>query len=122
MFLGRVLYSAIFILASFGHFSAKAINFAASQGVLFADILVPCSGLLALIGGLSIFLGYKARYGAWALALFLIPVTYMMHRFWTISDPTMRALQQAMFMKNISMLGAALLIAHFGSGPLSLKK
>jgi len=25
-----------------------------------------------------------------------------------------------MFMKNISMLGAALLIAHFGAGPLSL--
>jgi putative oxidoreductase len=29
-------------------------------------------------------------------------------------------MQQIMFMKNLSMLGAALLITHFGSGPCSL--
>jgi len=29
-------------------------------------------------------------------------------------------IEQIMFMKNLSMLGGALLIAHFGSGPLSL--
>jgi len=119
--LGRVFYSAIFILAFFGHFSAKTINFAASQGVLFANILVPFSGLVALVGGLSILLGYKARYGAWLLVIFLVPVTYM-HKFWTISDPMMYDMQQAMFMKNIALLGAALLITHFGSGPLSLKR
>jgi putative oxidoreductase len=120
--LGRVFYSAIFILASFGHFTAKTINFAASQGVLFADILVPFSGLLALVGGLSILLGYKARYGAWLLVIFLVPVTYMMHKFWMISNPMMHDMQQAMFMKNTALLGAALLITHFGSGPLSLKR
>jgi putative oxidoreductase len=122
VFLGRVLYSAIFILASFGHFTAKTIDFAASQGVLFANIFVPFSGLLALIGGLSVFLGYKARYGAWLLVIFLVPVTYMMHKFWIISSPMMHDMQQAMFMKNTALLGAALLITHFGSGPLSLKK
>jgi len=37
-----------------------------------------------------------------------------------MSDPNMAQMQQIMFMKNLSMLGAALLIAHFGSGPLSL--
>lgn len=120
--MGRVFYSAIFILASFGHFTAKTINFAASQGVLFADILVPFSGLLALVGGLSILLGYKARYGAWLLVIFLVPVTYMMHKFWMISNPMMHDMQQAMFMKNTALLGAALLITHFGSGPLSLKR
>jgi putative oxidoreductase len=44
----------------------------------------------------------------------------MMHNFWTISDPMMRQMQMAMFMKNISMLGGALLIAYFGAGPLSV--
>jgi putative oxidoreductase len=29
-------------------------------------------------------------------------------------------MQQIMFMKNLSMLGAAMLIAYFGSGPLSV--
>ncbi|WP_215217007.1 MULTISPECIES: hypothetical protein [Candidatus Rhabdochlamydia] len=37
-------------------------------------MLVPFSGLLALVGGLSILLGYKARYGAWLLVIFLVPV------------------------------------------------
>jgi putative oxidoreductase len=44
----------------------------------------------------------------------------MMHNFWAMTDPGMAQMQQIMFMKNVSMLGAALLIAHFGSGPLSV--
>jgi putative oxidoreductase len=54
--------------------------------------------------------------------LFLIPVTLTMHRFWGLSDPQLVQLQQAMFMKNLSTLGAALIIARVGSGPLSLKE
>ena len=75
---------------------------------------------MALVGGLSILLGYKAKWGAWILVAFLVPVTVMMHRFWGIIDPQMATMQGAMFMKNLSMLGAALLIAYFGAGPLSL--
>jgi putative oxidoreductase len=44
----------------------------------------------------------------------------MMHRFWAVSDPMAARIQQLMFMKNLSMLGGALLIAHFGAGPVSL--
>ena len=43
-----------------------------------------------------------------------------MHAFWAISDPMMRMVQQAMFMKNLAMLGGALLITYFGAGPVSL--
>jgi putative oxidoreductase len=32
----------------------------------------------------------------------------------------MRMMQQAMFMKNLGLLGGALLIAYFGAGPVSL--
>ena len=54
------------------------------------------------------------------IAAFLIPVTLMMHAFWNASDPVIVHTQQAMFMKNMSMLGAALLIAYFGGGPIAL--
>jgi putative oxidoreductase len=81
---------------------------------------VPVSGLLAIIGALSILLGYRAKVGAWLIALFLIPVTLMMHKFWTVSDPMMAQIQMIMFMKNTAMLGGALLISQFGAGPLSL--
>jgi putative oxidoreductase len=70
--------------------------------------------------GLSIALGYRAKWGGWLIVLFLVPVTVMIHNFWAMTDPNMQRIEQIMFMKNLSMLGGALLIAHFGSGPLSL--
>jgi putative oxidoreductase len=118
--LGRFFYTAIFLIAAFGHFSKQTINYAAAQGVPLASVAVPVSGLIALAGGLSIVVGYRAKLGAWLIILFLVPVTFMMHKFWAVSDPTMAQMQMAMFMKNVSMTGAALLISHFGAGPLSL--
>lgn len=117
---GRILYVLIFLMAGFGHYSKQTIGYAASQGVPMASILVPLSGVLALAGALSILLGYRAKLGAWLIALFLIPVTFAMHKFWAVSDPMMMQMQMAMFMKNLSILGGALLITQFGTGPLSL--
>ena len=120
--LGRIFYSAIFIMSGPNHFKAEIIGYAASQGVPLASIAVPLSGIIALLGGLSIALGYRAKLGAWLIVLFLVPVTLMLHRFWGVSDPQVAGLQLAMFMKNLSLLGAALIIARLGSGPLSLKQ
>jgi putative oxidoreductase len=118
--IGRIFFSLIFLMTAFNHFSGKTIAYVASQNVPFASVLVPASGIIATLGGLSILLGYRARLGAWLIVLFLVPVTFIMHNFWTITDPMMRQMQMAMFLKNISMLGAALMITYFGSGPLSI--
>src|SRR5580704_10351698 len=120
--LGRFFYSLIFIFAALGHFSQQTIGYAASQGVPMANVLVPLSGVMALLGGLSILLGYKARWGAVLLILFLVPVTIVMHNFWAVSDPMAQQMQMAHFMKNVALLGTALMIVYFGSGPLSLDK
>ena len=117
--LGRILFAMIFILAAPRHFSAEGIQHAADLGVPLAGLLVPASGILAIAGALSVAFGYRARWGAWALVAFLIPVTLMMHQFWTVQDPALAHIQQAMFAKNISMLGAALLITQFGPGKVS---
>ncbi|HEU5304317.1 MAG TPA: DoxX family protein [Gemmatimonadales bacterium] len=117
---GRALFGAIFILAAWNHLSEPAIDYAASQGVPLPWLLVPISGLIALAGGLSVLLGYHARQGAGLLVLFLVPVTLALHQFWGVQDPASAQMQQSMFMKNLSMLGGALLIAYFGAGPLSL--
>ncbi len=117
---GRILFALIFVTAAPRHFSREGIEHAAQLGAPLAGLLVPISGVLALAGGFSIALGYKARWGAWALVAFLLPVTFIMHAFWRLQDPVLAHTQQAMFAKNISMLGAALMIAYFGSGPLSM--
>ena len=46
------------------YFSSQGITYAASQGVTMPTILVPISGLMAVVGSLSIILGYKAKLGA----------------------------------------------------------
>ena len=117
---GRFLYSAIFLMTVMGHFSAGYIAYAAQAGVPAPGLLVPLSGVIATLGGLSVTFGYKAKFGAWLLVLFLVPVTLAMHNFWAVTDPMMRGMQMALFMKNVSMLGAALLITQVGAGPLSL--
>jgi putative oxidoreductase len=101
---GRILFSLIFLAGGLGHFSAQSIGYAASQGVPLASVLVPISGVISIAGALSILLGYKAKLGAWLLVIFLVPVTLMLHKFWTIQDPMMRQMDMVMFMKNLGLL------------------
>jgi putative oxidoreductase len=120
--LGRILYSAIFITGGINHLvNPQMVGYAASAGVPMPSLLVPLSGILALLGGLSVLFGYKARIGAWLIVAFLVPVTLMMHNFWVVTDPQMRMMQMVNFNKNVAMLGGAFMIAYFGSGPYSLE-
>jgi putative oxidoreductase len=118
--LGRFLFALIFLMSGPNHFSRQTIAYASSQGVPLASLAVPLSGIIAILGGLSILFGYRAKIGAWLIVLFLVPVTVMLHKFWGIADPAQTQMQMIMFMKNVSMLGGALLISQFGAGPLSL--
>ncbi len=118
--LGRALFAAAFVLFAPGNFSQEGIAWAASQGVPFPRVLVPLAGVISLAGGLSVILGYRAKIGAWLLILFLVPVNGFMHNFWAVKDPMMASFQSGFFVANLSRIGAALLIAYFGPGPLSL--
>jgi putative oxidoreductase len=117
--LGRILFSYIFIESSFGHFQQGTIDYAAGHGVPLASIAVPLSGVIALLGGLSVLLGVKAKWGGWLLVLFLVPVTLSMHNFWA-ADASHMMMQKINFIKNMTMVGGALLIACFGAGPASV--
>ncbi len=94
--------------------------YAAHQGVPAPSVLVPIAGIIALIGGLSVALGFYARAGALLLALFLIPVSLWMHAFWNVADPMQHQMQMIHFLKNVSIFGAVLLLMHFGAGPISV--
>jgi len=117
---GRFFFSLIFLMAGPMHFNPAEINYAVAAGVPFAKFLVPASGLLAFFGALSILLGYHAKIGAWMIALFLLAVTPAMHNFWSVQDAATQQIQMAMFMKNVSMFGGALLISQLGAGAWSL--
>jgi putative oxidoreductase len=120
--IGRVLFALIFVASIVGHFSSAEIAQASAHGVPLAHVMVPLAGLIALAGGLSVMLGYHARLGALLLVIFLVPVTLFMHKFWGLADPQMAMMQRIHFMKNLSLVGGALMLMYFGSGPYSLDR
>ena len=117
---GRILFALIFVVSGLSHFGARTIGYAAAHGVPAAHLLVPLAGILAIVGGLSIAFGFATRLGAVLLVVFLVPVTLTMHDFWAVADPAARQMQLVNFMKNVSMLGGALVIFAFGAGALSV--
>lgn len=118
--IGRILFSLIFIVSAIGHFSPTTIDMASAAGVPLAQITVPFSGIMELVGAMLIILGYRGRIGALLIAAFLVPVTLMMHPFWATPTAVEAMMHKAMFMKNMSLFGAALIIAYLGTGPYSL--
>lgn len=120
--LGRVLFALIFIIKPLDHFSNALIHHADQMGVPLSNFFVPLWGVLALLGGLSVLLGFKPKVGAWLIVIFLFPTTFYMHPFWMSESFFSNMMQSYCFWKNISMMGAALMITYMGSGPYSVDK
>jgi putative oxidoreductase len=108
--IGRVLLGGFFAYSGFNHFKGLTMmsGYAQMKGIPLPKPFVAMSGALLLIGGLSILLGIYPTVGVIALALFLIPVTYLMHAFWKVQDPMARMGERVNFTKNVALLGAAL--------------
>src|SRR5258708_32566929 len=100
--LGRLLFALIFIMSGPNHFAKQTIAYAAAQGVPLASLAVPFSGLIAIAGGLSILLGYRARIGAWLFVLVLVSGTLTFHNVCAVTDPMMQQMQMISVIRNVS--------------------
>jgi putative oxidoreductase len=123
LLVGRVLLAYIFVVAGFGkigRFSATAA-YMASKGLPMSEMLLVATILIELVGGLMIALGWKARWAALAIFVFLIPTTLIFHAFWTVDPEQVRA-QTIQFNKNLAIMGGMLYIAIVGSGRYSLDR
>jgi putative oxidoreductase len=116
LLVGRILFALIFVYSGATIHLLKwrqGVEYARASGVPAPELLVPFSGLMAVVGGLLVMLGLWADLGALLLALFAFPVALGMHAWWKLSDPMERANQQVHFFKNVSMGGAALALFAF---------
>jgi putative oxidoreductase len=91
----------------------------ASKGMFWTPFFLVMAILFELGGGLSVLSGFKARWGALALIVFLIPATLIFHGFWTYEGAEVR-MQQIHFLKNLAILGGLLAVVGNGAGPLSV--
>ncbi len=80
----------------------------------WTPVLLLTATLFELLGGLSILLGYKEKWGATLLVLFLVPTTIIMHEFWFVEGGA-REMQLAHFLKNLAILGGLILFIQQGS-------
>jgi putative oxidoreductase len=118
---GRVLLALMFILAGFGKLGdiAGTAGYIASGGLPMASALAVLVGLLELVGGLAIAIGWHARWAALALGLFTLVASVLFHKFWAV--PADQAfVQQLMFMKNLSVAGGLFIVAALSAGPASI--
>ena len=124
LIIGRVLFALLFISSGVNHFTQNSAMTAYAQfkKIPMAKIAVYVSGLMILLGGIYIALGFYADLGALLIAIFLIPTAFLMHAFWKESDATAKSNERIAFFKDLSLAGAALIIfallrggADFGS-------
>jgi len=112
LLLARILFAAIFIQSGFGHMANtdQMGEYVKSKNVPLPKVAVFLTGVMILLGGISVLLGLWVKVGAWLLIIFLLPTAFIMHDFWTVDDPQDQRNEQIHFMKDIALAGAAFLI------------
>ena len=110
--IGRVLFGFYWLQVAYNHLkhSAMLAGYAQSKGVKSSKAAVIGSGIMALLGGLSILLGFWPRIGITLLVLFLLGVTYKMHAYWKATDPQAKQMDKVQFGKNMAIFAALLML------------
>jgi putative oxidoreductase len=118
---GRILLALIFVTSGFSKLGnlAGTAGYIASAGLPAASVLAVIAGLLEVVGGIALIVGFQARWAALALGLFTLVASVIFHAYWAVPE-AQQMVQQLMFMKNLAIAGGMLLVAALGAGPLSL--
>jgi uncharacterized membrane protein YphA (DoxX/SURF4 family) len=111
---GRLFVAIIFLASAFGKITNfdGTLQFMESHGMPAANLLCVAAIAVEALGAISIILGYKSRWGAAALAAFLIAATWVFH---TAPD------QRIQLLKNLAILGGLLNVIAHGPGEISLE-
>jgi uncharacterized membrane protein YphA (DoxX/SURF4 family) len=111
---GRLFIAVIFLAAAFGKITnfEGTLQYMESHGMPAASLLCVTAIAVELMGSISLILGYKTRWGAAALAAFLVGATWVFH---TAPD------QRIQLLKNLAILGGLLNLVAAGPGGISLE-
>jgi len=121
--IGRILLSILFIESGFGKIGGfeGTAGYITSRGLPLPQVLTFIAILIELGGGLLILLGWKTRWVALILIVFMIVITPIFHNFWSATAAA--AMEQRInFMKNISILGGIFLLLAFGPARYSVDR
>jgi uncharacterized membrane protein YphA (DoxX/SURF4 family) len=105
----RVLFALVIGYLALGNLLdlESSVGYAKSKGAPLASVTVPLGSLGLIAGALAVLIGVYPTLGALAVIAFLVPITAIMHDFWTMEGQD-RQNEQIHFLKNIGLIGAAL--------------
>lgn len=118
---GRILLAAVFLQSAYDKVFniGRTAKLMASKGLPMPELLVYPATAVLLIGGIMLLVGWKARWAALALIIFMIPATLYFHNYWTYPEAQF-VNQFHHFFKNLGLIGALFMVMGMGSGAMSL--
>lgn len=117
--LARIFISATFftyaikLIEDFGSWQTYVNTYNLSFGTNF---LLYSAVAVLILGSALVLLGYRPKFGAFLLLLFIIPDTLVFHLDFS------EVMNQVIFTKNIAIIGGLMMVAVNGSGRFSVKK
>lgn len=119
----RLLMAAIFLVFGIRKVIAYAgtIGYFTKLGFPMPEAMTVLAIVLEIGGGVLLVIGWKTRWVAWLLSLFVLIAMLMAHRYWEF-DGAQYANQMTHFFKNLCIIGGLMMVATFGPGPLSVDK
>lgn len=120
--LGRALLSSIFIISAIEKVTewSRTVQTVSDKGLPLAPYFLAAAVAIELLGGLALLIGFRPRWSAALLFIYLIPVTLTMHNFW--SAPGNEAQRQLVnFLKNLAIMGGLLTAASVNEDAVSAR-
>ena len=121
--IARILMGAIFLVSGI----RKVMGYAATVGYL-TKLGFPAPEFFAVLaiiieigGSILLIIGWRTRWVAWLLAVFVLVAAFAAHRFWEF-DAAQATNQMNHFLKNLAIIGGLLMVACFGPGRASVDK
>ena len=123
---GRILLSFLFFFEAYDYFAYERLNKEAMTiyGLTWnQDFFLYAAILLLVLGALTLLLGYRMRLGAILLLIYFVPMTFIVHDFWSDAPDTAEyRLQSILFMKNVAIIGGLLISATHISGRYRIRR
>jgi putative oxidoreductase len=113
---GRILLAALFPISGLGKIGSYAAAAGYMSSVGLPSAVLPLVIVTEVAGAISIIVGWKTRVTAFLLAGFALLTAFIFHT--NFADQ----IQAIMFLKNVSIAGAFLLLVANGAGPLSIDR
>lgn len=110
--IGRIIFALYWLNNAYNHIvnAGHMVGYAGSKGVKSPMLAIRGSGILLLLGGLSVLLGVYTNIGLALIVIFLVGVSFKMHPYWKETDPMAKMNERVAFMKNMALIGATLMM------------